>query len=207
MKKKSSKKKRRAKTKIIFRAVAHVRPLGLFDEPEEVNGHSGPTLMQEGETAQREHVAKMADGKSFGTSLLRLFNDELVDHVRQTGDNTYVPVFSPKLATHQLVGTAWHKDSQKRDIVDHGFAIAVVAKPLRPKLRQTTLVVKKAIPSTAPVYRQDGELRGKRGVILWLVQATKAKVHLRVIAKMSEADCDLTYQRIRRASLIKKLGD
>ncbi len=203
MKKKSSK-----PAKITFRPVRSVRPLGLFEDeaPTETNGKQ--TLIQESVETQRVHVAKMKHCGSYGTDLLKLFNVELVDHVKQTGPNTYVPVFSPKNATHELIGTAWMKDKiRKQEIMEHGYAVSVVASPMRPKLRQTSLVVKKPIPSTAPVYRQDGELRGKRGVILWLVQATKAKIHLRTIPKMTEAECDLAYLRIRRASLIKKLGD
>lgn len=213
MKKKSSLRR----PAIIFRPATSVWRIGqLFKEEEELAAEraaeepsKGDKLIDYGAAAQRVHVAKMtAKSGSFGTDLLHLFNVKLVEHVRQTGPHTYVPVFVPKLATHQLVGTLWRRDKDRQEIVEHGYAVAVVAKPLRPRLRQTQLVIKQVIPDTAPAYRTDGPLMGKRGVLSWIVLASMHKTRqrgmLRAITKMDDADCDLTYMRLRRASLILK---
>lgn len=186
------------------RSTAHLQAL-LADDDEPTNGKRHTTLMQDGAVAMRDHVAKMNRAQEFGTDLLHLFNRRMVDHVRQTAPNTYVPVFLPKMATHILKGTLWNKDAKKNEIMEHGYALAVVAVPIKPRVRQTSLVIRKAIPKGAPVYRHVGELRGKRGVLRWMVEATKAKVHLRALVKYNDTECDELYERLKRASLRKKL--
>lgn len=146
----------------------------------------------------------------FGTNLLHLFNVDFVDHVQKTGANLYRPVFLPSKATHVLVGTSWERDRNKQEICTNGFALSVVARPLRPRLRQSSIELKCAIPSTAPVYRSEGPIEGKRGVLYWIITASmrpraggKLKKEIRL---MDHPECDQIYVRLRRASLVLRLS-
>jgi len=166
------------------------------------------SLMDEAEHALRLVTAKRTTGSNgFGTDLLSLFNHRLIDFVRQRGEHTYVPA-KEKEATHRLLGTMWNKDRNKKDIEARGYALAVVAKPLRPKLRRTTLIIDKVIPAKAPAYRPDGPLRGKQGVLSWIVTAVidddlDEEAMQQAIKSMNESACNELYTRLRRASLIK----
>lgn len=184
-------------------------PVRELFRPEETNG----TLAHDGQVAQQVHRAKMtADANEFGTDLLRLFNEQEVDYVRQTGPGRYEPVLLPKSATHQLLATGWNVHKKKRVAVHVGLALSVVARPLKPKLLRTSLTVRKCIPKDSPVYRLVGPLQGKRGVLRWLLEATRAKdklhpIKLRDVAHLDDDACDNLYTRIRRASLQRKFAD
>lgn len=169
------------------------------------------TVLEISREDQAVHVTKMtAECREFGTNLLQLFNVDFVEHVQKVGPNNYRPVFLPSRATHVLVGTSWRTDKQDREICTNGFALSVAARPLRPRLRQSSLELREAIPATAPIFRNDGPLDGKRGVLRWIITATMkpraGKRLIKEIGHMSHEECNQIYVRLRRASLVIRLS-
>lgn len=165
----------------------------------------GTSVKDEAVEMQREHHAKMhAPANGNETSLLDLFNGRLhVEFVKQVG-NTYVPVEWPKQATHRLVATSWNTEPGKTHM-PLDYALSVCAVPLRPKLAQSSVVIRKCMPKGVPVYKIDGPVEGKQTVLRFIIIATKAKVQLRAVPKLTSAECDILYQGIVRASRRKKL--
>lgn len=158
------------------------------------------SLLQESKKLFAEHRKKiMLHSTGESTSLLDLFNRDFVEFVKWTGTG-YAPVEWQHQATHQLVATVWNKEPTP-NCPKGLFALSVVANPLKPKLAATTMTIKRVIPKGAPVYKLTGKLNGKRGVLLWLVKATGASFHRRLITKMNVDECDLLYRNIHRADL------
>jgi hypothetical protein len=131
-------------------------------------------------------------------TLFKLFNENLVDEVKFV-DGEYVEAdFDPK-ATHRLVGTSWNTEPTP-NMPNPRYALSVCAVPLKPKLHQTGLVIRKPIPRDAVPYKTSGSVGGKRNVLRMLLTITKAKLAPTLLLKMTSAECDQLYQQITRAS-------
>lgn len=149
--------------------------------------------------SERQHRARQAQGQTFGTHLLELFNVQLVDFVRFEGDGIYIPVDFSGQATHKLVPTLWNKDDDSLGIAI-GDAMSVCAEPLHVNLGRTGLIVRKRFPKKPPVYHLLGHVRGKQNVLRFLCEAMRAKIAKSLIAKMDSEECDLLYKNLIRAS-------
>ncbi len=145
------------------------------------------------------------------TNLVKLFNSN-VDFVRKTGDHVYEPVDWPKFATHRLDATTWNtKDkfrpnSKGKIVQPDGYALSVVATPLKIKFSRTTLEVKRKFPSgkLAPIYYANGSEDSKRKVLRHLIDLMGApKKFKRLIKIMDAEDLDVLYRNLIRASRIK----
>lgn len=134
----------------------------------------------------------------FGTNLVTLFNEELVDFVRKVDDTTYEAVEWPSQATHQLVPTSWNKEDKHPNAPK--LALSVCAVPLRRRVRQTAVVVRKPFPKGAPAYVPSKSVTARRNILRFLVVAMKAKVAPTVLDKMNSTELNLFYQALIRAS-------
>lgn len=142
-------------------------------------------------------------------NLLDLFNQD-VDFVKQVGDFEYRAVEWPKFATHHLVATRWNTrkeykpNSKGRYVMVDGYALAVVAEPMRVRLHRTAMVVRACFPKRgAPIFRHDAELKGKRAVLRYLMEAMQPVRHSvwkRKLMHMDTDDCDMLYTNLIRAS-------
>lgn len=150
---------------------------------------------------------------SKATELIELFNNN-VDFVRMVGDFKYEPMEGPKGATHHLIATRWNTrdqykpNSKGKYVMIAGYAQSVVAEPMRVKLTRTGLVVRGKFPKarTAPVYRYQAELKGKLGVLRYLLEAMRPVGLPKLRRQMKHYDgddCDRLYNNLIRASRMR----
>lgn len=140
------------------------------------------------------------------TELLRLFNHELVDFVKQLPDGTYQPAW-PKHATHELVPTRWNRgngDVRTPDI----FALSVCAVPLRRGKRpKPSFPIERPLPKRHIAYRCDATEAGKRAALTAILKRVRAPDE--VIAWLPECDgptLDAIYHDVLRASILLRNG-
>lgn len=139
-------------------------------------------------------------------SLLKLFNNGLFDFAKEVGDGEYEGVDWPTQATHHLVPTSWNSDrlykpnSHGKKQKPLGFALSVCAVPLHRKfrLRGKLVQVRATLPPVKerPIYVAAGDLDGKRSVLRWMIEAQRAKVSKRFLAKASSAQLDVLYRNL-----------
>ena len=99
------------------------------------------------------------------SSLIALFND-LFDFAVQHPDGTWSPAPCEAKATHRLRCTRWNtkrvpKHMPRKPIVHpRGYALAVVAEPLRRPARRSTgsLALRCPLPRPLPAYRPQASL-------------------------------------------------
>jgi hypothetical protein len=166
------------------------------------------TILAQSVIEMRERRERLNANGSRGTvSFLTMFNDQLVDFVYYDSEkDEYRAVEWESEATHQLIPTAWNKEPNPYT-PSKMFALSVCAKPLRPRLKQTNIKIKKLFPKKGPTYKLTASLNGKQSVLKYIVIAMRAKVKLSIIPRLSNKECDLLYRNLKRASLIKRFGD
>lgn len=147
----------------------------------------------------------MSDPTITHTSLLRLFNVELVDFVKQNKDGSYTAVEWPKLATHELVPTQWNHprlykpNKAGRLIMPDGFALSVCAFPLHRTgslSHGKPIKCTRSLPNKSPQYLAEGSVEGKRTVLTWMVKHMRAQVKKSFIAEATESQCDTLYRNL-----------
>lgn len=143
------------------------------------------SILTETPTEQRAAIAERNRHESYGTDLLKLYNKELVEYVRQQKDGTYVPCW-PNEATHELIPTSWnHRKDYKPNksgkvVMPEGYALSVCAVPMSRKFVLRGRMIKASRPLPPPkerlAYHASGELDGRRNVLIWMVEVMGAKV-------------------------------
>lgn len=179
--------------RVLSRSLAEVR------REERAHPPHIPTIVEESTAEINDRIKHLREVHvTDSTSLLYLYNVQRVDFVH-LHDNHYVPVDWPKQATHRLRPTSWNTEPT-RSMPNPTWALSVCTIPLRPRVHRSSIQIRHPIPRQGSVYLSASGLAGKRAVLLQLLIAMKAKVPVRVIPRLTLAECDLLYQQLARAS-------
>lgn len=155
--------------------------------PTNPDADDGLHLKDEAARVLAVRMQRLTAHSGDSSNLFELFHVQFVDFVKFDGER-YVPVEWRHEATHQL----------------YGSGVGVCAFALRPRLKKTNLKITHALPKSAPAYKPAASVGSKRNVLRFLVTATKARVPLRALPKLSSSECDLLYLNIIRASKLLK---
>lgn len=141
-------------------------------------------------------------------SLIAMFND-LHDFAVQHPDGTWSPAPCEAKATHRLRCTRWNtkrvpKRMPRKPLVHpRGYALAVVAEPLRKPARRSTgaLRLRCPLPRPLPAYRPAASLQARRRSLqrTALLCAKAPTKWIRIIDKMPGTKLDALYKAFRRA--------
>lgn len=142
------------------------------------------------------------------TSLIEMFN-ALHDFATAHADGTWSPAPCAAKATHRLHCTRWNtrkrpKQMPRKPLVQpRGYALAVVALPLRKPAKRPTGALRLAapLPRPMPVYRPAASLRARRRTLqhVALLCATRAAHWVRTIEKLPSTKLNALYKAFHRA--------